>query len=77
MRTLNPAGPRSDCGVILRKTSITSHIFLYYIFIYPICLEMLRMWNPQPAVGVGQLRHLDLPGVLGQAPERRSSPLLC
>ena len=37
---------------------------------------MLRVRHPEPPVGVRHVRHLDLPGVLRQAPRPRRPPLL-
>jgi hypothetical protein len=38
--------------------------------------EMLRVWDLQPAVGVRDLRHLDMPRVLWQASWPRRPPVL-
>ena len=45
--------------------------------LYLLFIEMFRVWHPQPAVGECDLRYLDLPGVLGEAPWPGGTPLLC
>lgn len=37
---------------------------------------MFRMRNPQPSVGVSDVRDLDMPGVLGRAPQPRRTLVL-
>lgn len=32
-------------------------------------LEMLRVWHTQSPMGVGYLRHLDMPRVFGETPQ--------
>lgn len=39
--------------------------------------EMLRVRHPQSAMGVRDVRHLDLPGVLREAPQPGRAPVLC
>ena len=44
----------------------------------PSCVvEMLRLWQPEPAVGLGDVRDVLLPGLLGPAPRPRRAPELC
>ena len=84
---LKMASPRTRRKLNFIRTQDENHVcnFFYliqvtqYVFlIHIICLiEMFRVWYPKSAMGIGDLRYLDLPGMFRRSSQPWSPLIIC
>lgn len=80
------ASPRTRRKLNSIRTTEENHVSSFVVVYSPygvwecsnelfVFVEMFRVRYPEPAVGVSDVWDLDLPGVLGSAPEPRGAPV--